>query len=211
MFEIILLLFIGLFLLGIVALVVLYAYWFQKKNTVFTQTFADKFQFHLEIPKSKLFGYPLIHGVYRDHELRIFTFQNKSFDMHDLFTVIEIAVQESGEFAFAIQERNLLSKLNPAFRHFEEITTGDEHFDRRFILKTNDPDKLKTLLTENIRNRFLNLTEKFSFLNVTFDGSVLVTKRQGTMISDRVRESIEEMMNVMVEIAYPLKPITSAV
>ncbi len=206
MFEIILLILIGLFIMGLAGLVVVYGYWSQKKNSEQSSQFADKYGLTVDYPKSKLFGYPVIYGKRRGYDFRIYIIQNKSFDMHDLFTVIDCTVQVSGAFAFAIFERTFISKLYPAFRGFEEIVTGDALFDQRFVIKTNNPSALIALMDESLRQKLMAMADRHTFINITFDGTALQTKRQGTMVSEQVRTAASDMLDLLAEMAVRLNP-----
>lgn len=205
MFEIILLILIILFLLGVTLLIAVYGKWFIKKNTAAAEAFAGKYQLSVEQPKNRWFGYPKIFGEYNGHELRIVTFQNRSYDMHDLLTELRMDTADCGDFAFAVFENRFLSRLQPAFRPFEEAKTGCADFDQKFTVKTNDIGKVKSIMNEAIRSRMTGLIGIQAFFNLSFDGTTLICRRQGTMVSDVVTVSLDQMLPVMAQIADELK------
>ncbi len=205
MFEIILLILIVLFLLGVAALIAVYGKWFIRKNTAAAEAFAVKYKLSVERPKNRWFGYPKIFGEYNGHELRIVTFHNRSYDMHDLVTELRMDAVDCGDFAFAVFENRFLSRLQPAFRPFEEAKTGNADFDLKFTVKTNDMAKVKSILTDPIRLRMTGLIGIQAFFNLSFDGTTLNCRRQGTMVSDVVTVSLDHMLPVMALVADELK------
>lgn len=205
MFEIILLFLIFLFLLGIIVLIAVYGNWFIKKNNAAAEAFAAKYHLSVDQPKNRWFGYPKIFGEYGGYEMRIITFKNKtSYDMHDLFTEIRMDTDNCGDFAFTVFEKNFLSRLHPAFCSFGEWKIGDADFDHRLIVKTNDIDKVKNILSGALSTQILSLTGTQVFFNLSFDGMTLTCRRQGTLVSELVTASLDAMLPLMANVAGKL-------
>lgn len=206
MFEIALLSCFTLFVLGIIALIAGYGIWFRKRLTAGMTLFSGKFGFETEIPGNPVFGYPSAHGNYGERPVKVYTIQNKSFDMHDLFTIAEMDINESGDFSFCVRARNFIMKFDSLLQPLPEITTGDENFDRQFIIKTNEEKRMRDLIDPELKKILLDGSAKYPYFNLSFDGSVLKARRQGTFISENVRESVEFILPLMSAIAGRLKP-----
>ncbi len=210
MIEIILLICFALLVIGIIAAIVVYGFWFRKKITAVMTDFSRQYGFETELPANPVFGYPSAHGLYKDLPVRIYTIQSKSFDMHDLFTMIDMDTDRNTGFEFSIKARNIVFKLDAFMQSKAEMKTGDESFDQKIMIHSNRKDWLISLLTDELKKIILDGSAKFPYFNLTFDGATLNAKRQGTFIADNVRASIEYLLPMFPEVIRQIRLIPSA-
>ncbi len=210
MFETLLLVFFTLFVLGIAGAIVAYGLWFRKKLSSSLNDFSAKFGFRVEVPGNPVFGYPSAEGTFRDHPVRVFTVQNKSFDMHDLFTIVEMETEPEINLRFSVHERSPVFRFGDLLKSLPEILTGDGYFDSLMTVHGTDKEKILRLLDEDMKKNLLEGSGKYPYFNLSLEDYRMSARRQGTMISREVRESAEYMLPLMDTILRKLKTVPSA-
>ena len=77
-------------------------------------------------------------------------------------TTLKSKLEHAGAFRFALHHQGLLGEIGKFFG-MEDIETGYPEFDKKVIVKTNDPSKIKTIFSEKqTRIPFEGLTD-FTF------------------------------------------------
>ncbi len=77
-------------------------------------------------------------------------------------TTLRSRLEKAGEFKFALHHQGLLDEIGKFFG-MEDIETGYPEFDKKVIVKTNDPAKIKSIFSEEqTRGPFKHLSD-FTF------------------------------------------------
>lgn len=74
------------------------------------------------------------------------------------FTSLSARINESRDFRFAIHDQGFIDKLGKFFG-MEDVLLGYPEFDKKLIVKTNDPERCKNVFAgQEIRNVFQSLS-----------------------------------------------------
>ena len=81
---------------------------------------------------------------------------------HQHFTRIRVPFRNKDGFRFMISRRNIFSDIQKFFG-MQDIEIGDIEFDRDFIIKANDEEKVKRLLSHKIIRELIDLQPRIKF------------------------------------------------
>jgi hypothetical protein len=102
-----------------------------------------------------LFSPMRIKGNYRGHPLTLDTFTRSSGKSSTTYTRIRLTVNNPSALSLAIYDENVLNKLGKALG-MQDIQTGDEELDRRFIIKGQPEPVIANLFTSiGLRQKLL--------------------------------------------------------
>lgn len=88
----------------------------------------------------------VVSGVYRSHYLRLDTFSRGSGKSRSHYTRIVLAIQNPAGVALELYQEGIFSRMGKALG-MQEIQTGDEELDRRFMIKGEPQTTVVGLLT----------------------------------------------------------------
>ena len=140
----------------------------------------------------------------RGFGVNIYLIKKGSGKNSSVYTVLDVSLQTGKPFQFHIYEAGLISGLGKIFG-MQDIEIGDENFDRKFVIKSSDPDMISSFLTPQVRDMFINAADKYTNWGVEFNGQKLNYKRQGTFSSAKIVSEFEDMMNVLCDLSEQLK------
>ncbi|MDQ6889069.1 MAG: hypothetical protein M3Z56_02135 [Bacteroidota bacterium] len=77
-------------------------------------------------------------------------------------TTLQYRLEKPSEFKFALHHQGLLDEIGKFFG-MEDIETGYAEFDKKVIVKTNDPEKLKSVFSEKHTRAVFEELMNFTF------------------------------------------------
>jgi hypothetical protein len=129
----------------------------------------------LAFEPGSLFAPPRVTGTYRQHQLTLDTFTRGSGKNQTIYTRIVIFADNRANVHLALYEEGFFSKVGKFFGR-EDVQTGDEEVDRRFIIKCEPEIFASRLFTSiNLRAKLLEIQP----INIEVDGHELHYERRG--------------------------------
>ncbi|TDH28840.1 hypothetical protein EXU57_01855 [Segetibacter sp. 3557_3] len=99
-------------------------------------------------------------------------------------TALVSPLLNSDDFRFAIHKEGIGDEIGKFFG-MQDIKIGYDEFDRRFIIKTNSPERVKQLFTdEQVRSTLLSMKEPFTFGTITHDDKKVLEFSSDSGITD---------------------------
>ena len=148
--------FTGVFLAAIVG-AVLFGRKQQEKAMANLTAMANSLGLDLVVSEKRaLFGSspPRLNGVLRGRAVQVYSYTTGSGKSRQVWCALSAAVDDSSGLTLRISGENVLTRIGRTFGA-RELVVGDEAFDSRFWIKTNDPDYMRVALLPEVRSRFL--------------------------------------------------------
>lgn len=175
-----------------------------KKIASRMQEFAQRHGLQYLAATIPLFSNPSVSGIFRGFQISVFIVKKSSGKSSTAYTVMEFMMPPSAAFPFHIYEAGFFSTLGKMFG-MQDIEFGDEEFDRKFIIKSDHPEKLAALLTPALKERFHKAADQYTMWGVQCDGQKIRYEKQGSFGSAKIVTEFEDMMNLFGEIGEQLK------
>ncbi len=165
---------------------------------------AKKLQLDADAPIGFLPKFPELKGIYRNYPVKIFMFTEKQGEGKTkkirVHTAIEIMIDNPAGYKLDIYEEGIISKLNKYFG-MQDVVIGKPKFDKEYIIKTNNEDLTKRILTDKICDELLFMANsRFAFgfelgvKRIYYDEPKLLTNEKKMLWFERV-------MNVLIDLA----------
>ncbi len=188
----------------IVILALGFAFWRWKKMCGVMEEFALSHGLQFHAAPMFLISNPSLSGMIRGFTVSIYLIKKGSGKNSSVYTVLDVSLQNSKPFQFHIYEAGLMSGLGKIFG-MQDIEIGDENFDRKFVIKSNDATLISSFLSPSVRDSFLAAADKYANWGVEFNGQKLNYKRQGTFSSSRIIAEFEDMISLFCDLGEHLK------
>lgn len=144
------------------------------------------------------------HTIVHDFH-RTYTGQN-SVAYHS----IQLWLKRDTECMLAIMPKGLLLKL-AVLGGMQDVPTGDEAFDKAFVVKSNDKGCVTSILNPNLRQRLLKNVSQWPWhhgrISLNYDlrdeerQHVLRFEEQGCLSSDKDVQRVVDLMPLLIELA----------
>ena len=149
------------------------------------KSLAEKYSFELDSSKkSGLRKHPVVKGTYRNIPVEIGTFINPE-GKKSTATYVNASCSNPTGFEFLIVKRN---HSNTVKYGGKDYTVNDTEFDSKFIVNTNNGEKIFSMLNFSIKYKLLQS------LNVGFKGEL---KLEGNKLSYVENELIKNNINLL--------------
>lgn len=177
---------VSLLMIGVIAL----AFWFQRKQMHATW---DHFillgqQFGITVVKPQIgfFGSKLarLNGPIRSTQLEIYTERRGSGKHTYYYTIINLRLPVNPMVEFKLAKEGFFQKIGKALG-MQDIPTGNDAFDKAFVLKSSQPDRVLQFFDLHTTN-FLASQENVLRSAITLRGNELHYEEQ-TMITNADR------------------------
>jgi hypothetical protein len=169
---------------------------------------SEKLGLDCNAPDGFLAKFPEISGTYKNFPVHIFMFTEKIGEGKSkvirVHTGIEVKIHNPLNYKLDIYEEGLFSKIYKVFG-MQDIIIGNEKFDKEYIIKSNDEDTTKAVLTPEICDELLYLADhKFAFGFEIIDGKIYYDEAT-SLTSDKKAAWMERILNMMVELAVEVE------
>lgn len=154
-----------------------------KKNY---KSLANKYSFEVDASKKSGFiNYPLSHGQYRGIPVEICSFRNEEGKKKTPATYVSADCTNENSFEFIIVKKNSTNNIKYGAKAF---TVNDSELDGKFIINTNDTEKMFGLLNFSVKYKLQQS------MNVGFKGKLFLT---GTKLRYEENELIKGSLNLL--------------
>ncbi|MEM4347745.1 MAG: DUF3137 domain-containing protein [Candidatus Altiarchaeota archaeon] len=137
-----------------------------------------------------------LEGTYRDHYLNLYTYL-KQYGRHSRrFTKLIVKIKNQKGVSLKIYPENFISKIEKTFG-MQDISLGNENFDKEFIVKGNNEKFVREILSCSIQMKILN-TKNF---NLGVNGEKAEFEEQKVIIDiNRLRAIIDLTIDIAEKI-----------
>lgn len=121
------------------------------------QRLADELGLRAVLPEKRRFLLAVsgsVEGDYRGRSVRIYSYVTGSGKSRTHWCAVEARAQNPGGLSFSISSENFLTRAGRAFG-LQDVAVGDEAFDRKFFVRSNQPEYMRMALIPEVRARFL--------------------------------------------------------
>jgi len=192
------------FILIIPWLMVLFYLFIVNRNIVKSyKSFTDKYGFEVDVSKkSGFFKHPVSRGNYRNIPVTIGSFIKEESRKKSAATYIEVECINPEEINFIIVKKTNANSIMYGGRAF---TINDSEFDDKFIVNSNDMNRMIELLNFSIKYKLLQS------LNVGFKGELTLKGNKLKYVEKELIKSsvnllrIEILLHLLCEISDELK------
>ena len=165
----------------------------------------EKYSLHSDFSKKVgMKHHPSAEGIYRNRNIKIESVVKDSVDGKKVIphTVLSVDCANSDGFTFIAVRRN---RKNAAEYQHGSVLVEDNEFDNKFILQSNNPDKLKRLFDFNTRFK-LDQVHKLGFEGrISLNGNLLQYSEAGLLSSDEALMRTELVMHELCDIAEVMR------
>jgi hypothetical protein len=135
-----------------------------------------------------------VTGTYRGHALTLDTFTRGSGKSRTTYTRLIVFVNNQANVYLALYQESVFSKMGKFFG-MEDVQTGDEEVDRRFIVKSRPESFARSVFTSiGLREKLLQAR----VLNVEVDGRELTFEQAGLLTE---AEYLKFLLDLFCELA----------
>ena len=150
------------------------------------KSLSNKYQFETDFTKKSGFRkLPAVKGRYRNIPVEIGSFINQSGKKSHKATYVKAACSNADELEFVIVKKNHSNEVKFGAKSF---LINDTEFDSKFIVNTNNGERMFALLNFSIKYKLLQS------LNVGFNGEL---KLEGNNLSYVENELIKNNINLL--------------
>lgn len=140
-------------------------------------------------------GTSLVTGTYLDYPFVLKIIFIQAAPKVNLFlTHLEVLLKNPTELRLKIYREGIIQKLTKLFGT-QDIILNDRAFDKKYIVEGSHEEKIKQMLTQDIRAKLFELGEILLIL----DGTKFIYEQSGKIINIQKLKMILEMLIVMGE------------
>jgi len=165
----------------------------------------EKYELHADFSKKVgMKNHPNAEGIYRNRSIKVESVIKDSVDGKKItpHTVLSVDCANSEGFTFFAVRRN---RKNAAEFLHGSVLVEDNEFDNKFILHSNNPEKLKRIFDLNTRFK-LDQVHKLGFEGkITLNGNVLQYSEAGLLSTDEALMRTELVMHEFCDIAEVMR------
>ncbi|KAB2879323.1 DUF3137 domain-containing protein [bacterium] len=166
--------------------------------------FAERLGCPASIPTGFFGGFPSLNGVYRKRSLRVYMFSRSSGSGKNrrskTYTAFTLHVDNPDDFQFNVYEQGFFTTLLTKFG-MQDISIGDEAFDKEFIVKSNNEEKIRSMLSPMLLTKFMDFAERYTAFGVELKGDRFYYEAPETIIDEKHMLRYEEKINFMCDIS----------
>jgi len=164
-------------------------------------------KYGLEFDISKRSGstaLPSARGIYRSRNVKIESLDHDAFKNRKVppHTILSVECTNESNFEFTIVKNN---RLNSRTFGKDSVSVEDNEFDEKYIIRTNDPVKIRNIFDFNTRFK-LDQVHKLGFEGVIdLRGNFLFYSEKGLLKSDESLMRFELVLHELCDIADVMK------
>lgn len=164
----------------------------QKRNAAWQELASRN---GLRFEPGGMLSYPSVSGMYRGRNLLLKNIRRSHGKKNSkTYTRLVISLENHAGVQFGLYEENVLSGLGQALG-MQDVRTGDETVDKRFIIKSQPEEfALRLFTSPGLRERLLQIQP----INLTIKDNELTFEQRG-MLSDVDR--LQFLLHVLTEVA----------
>ena len=177
---------------------------FSNKSVVeYFKKLAEKY--NLTLNESKKIGirkFPSAEGMYRGYPLYIGTVNKEETNYKNTYTFFRMVCTNSAGVSFRIVRKNKINSMNYG-KH--SMSINDNEFEEKFIVNSNNPEFMITLLDFNVKYKLLQAADLGFNGEITLENDNLICTEPELIRNDVVLLRSEVMIHVLTDAADSLK------
>lgn len=138
--------------------------------------------------------YPSLKGAWKGHQLNCYMEQINTADKGQTHMVLELAVKSPKEKTLVISYEDFMSKIGKFFSG-DDIQTGNENLDKKFIFKSNDETFAKKVLDLELQNSLISNVDLLKG-HLELEESKLTWVSVFEISEDQQVQDFEKMLNL---------------
>jgi len=182
---------------GLIVLLFKWVIGMNKKKVILHTAFADKHGFSIETSKYLTAKLNTMVGQKDGIDVLIGERMVGSGKNQTVVTTLTLSPTPF-DFDFKIGKEHIFSKMGKGLG-LKDVEVGDEKFDKRFLLKSKDPDKLKMLIDYNIQADLKAIDADLKS-SIYGKGNTLTYALHQPMMKQKQIDSFEKVMEVMLKL-----------
>jgi hypothetical protein len=172
--------------------------------------FAAKLGCQAHIPEGFFGGLPSCNGSYRKRNLVLYMFTRSSGSGKNrrttTYTAFTLDVNNPEGFEFNIYEQGFFTTLLTKFG-MQDIQIGDEAFDKEFIIKSNNENMVRSMLSPMIMSKFIDFAQRYTAFGIKLNGSQFYYEAPISIASEKIAMQFEEKINFFCDVADQIEEI----
>ncbi len=194
-------LFIGVFAVWI--FIYIFLRYSNKTVAGYFKKLAEKYGISIDVNKKiGLAKYPSAEGMYRNFPLFIDCLKTNEGGKKYIHTLIRLLCKNPENITFLIVRKN---RANIAKYGSYEIKINDSEFDEKYILNTNNPERMLSILDFNVKYKLLQSASLGMHGEIKLEGETVLFTEPELIRNDTVMLRTEVMIHVLTDIADSLK------
>jgi len=199
--QIIAIIAVFLFLALFIFLIIKLMRWQKKKVWTHTGVIADTLNIILDGRDDPKFykRFPVLSGKYKNRQLNIYTEMRGSGKHRHYVTVLQIACASHTDNTLTIWKEGSFSKIGKAFG-MQDIVTGFDDFDKRFVLRSKNPDFAQKVFNQKVSDKFLD-SAKLIGTSLYFENGYFSYTEQLLIANDITRQRYMNVIDLFTLLA----------
>jgi hypothetical protein len=164
-----------------------------------------KEKYNISVDLNKKIGmakFPSAEGMYRNYPLFIDCLKTNEGGKKYIHTSIRLLCKNPEKISFLITRRN---RANIAKYGAYEVKINDSEFDEKYILNTNNPERMMQILDFNIKYKLLQTASLGMHGDLKLEGETVSFTEPELIRNDTVLLRTEVMIHVLTDAADSLK------
>ncbi|OIQ31375.1 MAG: hypothetical protein BM555_05295 [Crocinitomix sp. MedPE-SWsnd] len=182
---------------GLIVLLFRWVIGMNKRKVILHTAFAEKHGFSIETSKYLTAKLNTMVGQKDGINITIDERMVGSGKNQHVVTTLTLT-PTSFDFDFKIGKEHIFSKMGKGLG-FKDVEIGDEKFDKRFLLKSKDPDKLKMLVDYNIQADLKAIDADLK-ASIYGNGNIMTYALSQPMMKQKQLDSFEKVMELMLKL-----------
>lgn len=150
---------------------------------------------------------PVLSGNIAGLPVKVDTYTQRSGNSNTTYTRYRVYFPPLG-IGMQLKRQGMFSAVTKLFGSQDE-EVGDDTFDETFVVKTDDPAKLRSLLTPSVRSGLLQFTASYPHSTIK-DNHIQVTAARFESKADRLESTVQRMVATARILASPAAGVTDS-
>ena len=147
------------------------------------------------------FGEPYLEGTMRGLPVQISTYTTSAGQSQQTWCQAILRIPQNRGLKLTISQRGLLSGVTQLFSS-DVVKTGDEKFDKSFVLKCNAPAFIEAALFPEMRAQFAGTWTRHGLKgSITLNGNILQYLEQGNFANKKTCQHVVPAMGLLLDVA----------
>lgn len=141
-----------------------------------------------------------VSGDYRGGLLEVWHFSRSSGKSSHPYIGVRMSLDNQRDLSFQFHEEGIFSKIGKTFG-MQDVSVGDERFDKTFIVKCSDPDYIRMALLREIMDKFYCTFEEHGARGtIKLKGNEIYYEEGGRIRSDELRNRFAVLIDLCADL-----------
>lgn len=142
-----------------------------------------------------------LSGGFRGKPAEVYSYTTGSGKSTRHWAAIAVTVSKTGGLTFSLERKTVFIDFFARMFRRNDVKTGDEIFDRQWVLKTNQPELMRAILLPELRQKLMHYAgDGISSPSFKLETYRVQYSEQGSFSSDKVCQRIAGCAEVLCEL-----------